>query len=751
MNLQNELFAILSQYPFVHLDRVGRFSILVPLTGARTVCERFYANSNNPVSLYLFGDNTCQSDIERRSFFEANNFEPRCNELISKLTHLAHRFSARPDDYEVIQKLIKQLQSDKVKALAFQQGNPELEQMTNDLRAEGQIIISKGEFIVTGQPDGARYLDLPNIMAIVNSATGSRKQLLDSNKANDYLTNLIRIAKPESENGLITAITLVARQENIHQRLNQSRESVFRAIYEQLRGCYPSLKELDQATLSTYVEQFSHLVDENENFTTWTEKEIIDNIALVFNEAKLIDEVQIPSLNRFAEIYHHALAELSKTNHDAIKANTYKLFIIQSFLYLCALQIRLKNPVRANAFLVNVSSTVRMSQIIIDLCSNETALMTRLNNEYGITPKEYAVLLSSCHQIALDHLDIPHYDELRTACMPLNIENTQYLVIGGRLCWSTSLISDYGNVNSPRMQKENFAARFRTLFTTKPTASEIREAFLLLNDTLSGSELVYEEISLASLEAYIDFFSEQQCLELLNTALEQKKYTCANLLLVMGADDKQLFLRYFNESFNQVVVECFLDANSSYSDYISKDDLVEAHRNGLNDKVSVILKYKPEFSTLGKLCYQHESQLKPQFDHLLDFWKNKANSFSRLNHHSASLAATALFEQLTAAGNRFFSCRLSQQSMDTFEKECKSAFDDAKPVMDSHRGWHGLPLFLRAVLGFIAAITIVPAVIVALATPKGYAGTFFKCSETDSAQRLTEMQGDVDRLCRSLT
>ncbi|MGL6035910.1 MAG: hypothetical protein ACRC0B_01895, partial [Legionella sp.] len=417
MSLQNELFEILSQYPFVHLDRVGRFSILVPLTGARTVCERFYANSNNPVSLYLFGDNTCQSDIERRSFFEANNFEPRCNELISKLTHLAHRFSARPDDYEVIQKLIKQLQSDKVKALAFQQGNPELEQMTNDLRAEGQIIISKGEFIVTGQPDGARYLDLPNIMAIVNSATGSRKQLLDSNKANDYLTNLIRIAKPESENGLITAITLVARQENIHQRLNQSRESVFRAIYEQLRGCYPSLKELDQATLSTYVEQFSHLVDENENFTTWTEKEIIDNIALVFNEAKLIDEVQILSLNRFAEIYHHALAELSKTNRDATKANTYKLFIIQSFLYLCALQIRLKNPARASAFLVNISSTTRMSQIIFDLCSNETALMTRLNNEYGITPKEYAVLLSSCHQIALDHLDIPHYDELRTACM----------------------------------------------------------------------------------------------------------------------------------------------------------------------------------------------------------------------------------------------------------------------------------------------------------------------------------------------
>lgn len=721
--------------------------------------KQFNADSSNPVILYLFGDNTCQSDIDRRKFFFGDNttphntlFDAQCNKLIAQLNELAWLFRSRTDNYQYIQNLIKLFTSDKQKALLFRNGNPGLNQMTNDVIGNDNKMVSKGEFIVKGDQDLVRYLQLPNILNLNNSAQNNNKQLLDLDKADECLEALARITKPQSDIRLITATKSIVRQPHTRTSANQSREWLFRAVYEELQRSCPFLGQLDDTTLKTYVEQFRYLADDDEDLNQWTDEELIGSISSVLTEAKLLNGAQRAPMNNFANIYNHAVEQFTDTETNPSKISTYRLFILQSFLYLCALQIRLKNPECARTFLANINSTTSISQIIVDLCTNESALMTRLKNEYGVTAEEYAGLIASCHQIVIHHLEAPHYDELRTACMPSNIKDTQYLVIGGRLCWSTSPITEDGNIKTERIRANRFAARFRTLFTTKPTDSEIQDALsLLLNDTLCGSELVYEEISLASLEAYIDFFSEQECLELLNTALEQKKYTCAHLLLVMGADDKQLFLRYFNEPFNQVAVECFLDANSSYSDYISKDDLVEAYRNGLNDKVSVILKYKPEFSTLGELCYQHESQLKPQFDHLLDFWKNKANSFSRLNHHSASLAATALFEQLTAAGNRFFSCRLSQQSMDTFEKECKSAFDDAKPVMDSHRGWHGLPLFLRAVLGFIAAITIVPAVIVALATPKGYAGTFFKCSETDSAQRLTEMQGDVDRLCRSLT
>lgn len=75
---------------------------------------------------------------------------------------------------------------------------------------------------------------------------------------------------------------------------------------------------------------------------------------------------------------------------------------------------------------------------------------------------------------------------------------------------------------------------------------------------------------------------------------------------------------------------------------------------------------------------------------------------------------------------------------------CKQCVEQVKPEFKNHRGWHQLHAIFRGFLGVLAALTIIPAGIVAL-TGHGYQQTFFETPETNSARELVRFEKQLKK------
>jgi hypothetical protein len=57
-----------------------------------------------------------------------------------------------------------------------------------------------------------------------------------------------------------------------------------------------------------------------------------------------------------------------------------------------------------------------------------------------------------------------------------------------------------------------------------------------------------------------------------------------------------------------------------------------------------------------------------------------------------------------------------------------------------HRGWHQIDPILRGILGILASLTILPALIVELKSKNGFAQTFFAKPDTNTSQQITSFK-----------
>lgn len=94
------------------------------------------------------------------------------------------------------------------------------------------------------------------------------------------------------------------------------------------------------------------------------------------------------------------------------------------------------------------------------------------------------------------------------------------------------------------------------------------------------------------------------------------------------------------------------------------------------------------------------------------------------------------------SGDSFFKkpgCLSLEQFVDVTIRQIK----DIEPVLKQHRGnsfGRGILAVLNGILGIIAVLTLIPALIIEASSEKGFAGTFFSPPETNSARALQSVK-----------
>ncbi|MBL7479973.1 hypothetical protein [Legionella bononiensis] len=109
-----------------------------------------------------------------------------------------------------------------------------------------------------------------------------------------------------------------------------------------------------------------------------------------------------------------------------------------------------------------------------------------------------------------------------------------------------------------------------------------------------------------------------------------------------------------------------------------------------------------------------------------------------------AIAANKLKTTLENARDNFFDNAPTETSLKLFQETCSQAIKEARIEFSKHQGlWDQLHPILKGILGVIALITIIPAAIVQLQSPRGFVGTFFKTPKPDSLAKLESFEKDL--------
>lgn len=151
------------------------------------------------------------------------------------------------------------------------------------------------------------------------------------------------------------------------------------------------------------------------------------------------------------------------------------------------------------------------------------------------------------------------------------------------------------------------------------------------------------------------------------------------------------------------------------------------------------------------------NQYEVQFNALLATLKKKIDSviekgtegspFYNPEYKTAGIQVAGLYEQLEQAGQQFFTDQ-TIDNLKSFKQVCHNAVDKAQnEYANNHRGlWGQLNDIFKTILGIVALITIVPAIIVASKSTHGYRGTFFENPPTDLSIKLNEFTVGLQQL-----
>lgn len=147
---------------------------------------------------------------------------------------------------------------------------------------------------------------------------------------------------------------------------------------------------------------------------------------------------------------------------------------------------------------------------------------------------------------------------------------------------------------------------------------------------------------------------------------------------------------------------------------------------------------------------QHLLELKLKTNELII--KGALDSPSHAKYKQVKLAAETLIQRLEEAGQQFFTQPwIEREHFDVFNNTCKEAIQEAEGEFKNHRGlWYTIHPICRGILGVLASISVIPALVAHMTTKHGYKGTFFSTPKTDSLQKLMAFQDKLDSIKESV-
>ena len=80
-----------------------------------------------------------------------------------------------------------------------------------------------------------------------------------------------------------------------------------------------------------------------------------------------------------------------------------------------------------------------------------------------------------------------------------------------------------------------------------------------------------------------------------------------------------------------------------------------------------------------------------------------------------------------------------------FQTACKEALNSVGEEAENHRGWHLLSPIFRGILGVLAAMAVIPALIVEYQSTHGFIQTFFVKPKTETSQKMAKIGVEFDR------
>ncbi|WP_115703776.1 hypothetical protein [Legionella sainthelensi] len=108
------------------------------------------------------------------------------------------------------------------------------------------------------------------------------------------------------------------------------------------------------------------------------------------------------------------------------------------------------------------------------------------------------------------------------------------------------------------------------------------------------------------------------------------------------------------------------------------------------------------------------------------------------NYKNVTQVALNLYGKLKDAA--LFFEQPSAEGFEVFKQFCNGSINEAAGVFKQHRDlWHTIHPILKGILGVVAALTVIPALLVAT-TKTGYINTFFKTPETASSKKLNQIK-----------
>ncbi|CAM2926643.1 hypothetical protein [Legionella worsleiensis] len=107
--------------------------------------------------------------------------------------------------------------------------------------------------------------------------------------------------------------------------------------------------------------------------------------------------------------------------------------------------------------------------------------------------------------------------------------------------------------------------------------------------------------------------------------------------------------------------------------------------------------------------------------------------------------ASTLIQRLTEEA-KFFD-RPTAEQLGNFIKNCKDSINSASKELKKESDlWSAIHPVLKGILGVLAAITLIPALVTAAVTKNGFVGTFFNSPEPVSTKKLSEIEADLTAL-----
>jgi glycine/D-amino acid oxidase-like deaminating enzyme len=123
----------------------------------------------------------------------------------------------------------------------------------------------------------------------------------------------------------------------------------------------------------------------------------------------------------------------------------------------------------------------------------------------------------------------------------------------------------------------------------------------------------------------------------------------------------------------------------------------------------------------------------------------KGSSLYDSEYEAVGGIASTLYQKLIDARDKCFNA-YCKGNLKLFKNECQRAIELAQTTFAQHRGlWGQLNGVIQAMLGIVAFITVLPAVLVQWKAPHGYVGTFFE-NATDAALELNKFSSGINEL-----